>query len=68
MVGLCSPSYNIPFNEDSNSGGTNFVFGLVNALVFVAIVVVMTIVLVLLFKYRCYRVSAGTEPLNLGPL
>lgn len=49
----------IPFDESSdNSGGLNFAFGLVNALVFVVIVVVMTVLLVLCFKYRCYRVSA----------
>ena len=49
----------LPFNEDSsNSGGVNFVFGLVNALVFVVIVVFMTFLLVILFKYKCYRVNS----------
>ena len=47
-----------PFNEDqANSGGQTFLFALLNALIVVAIVVVMTVVLVCLFKYRCYRVS-----------
>ena len=47
----------IPFDETSSSGGVNFAFGLINAVVFLVIVIVMTTVLVCLFKYKCYRVS-----------
>ena len=48
-----------PFNEDeASSGGQTFLFALLNALIVVTIVVLMTVVLVLLFKYRCYRVSS----------
>jgi presenilin 1 len=47
-----------PFNEnEASSGGQTFLFALINALIVVAIVVVMTVILVCLFKYRCYRVS-----------
>ena len=54
-----SPVYSIytPFQEDdASSGGQTFLFALLNALIVVAIVIVMTVVLVCLFKYRCYRV------------
>jgi len=46
----------LPYSEDSSSGGINFLFGIVNAIVFVALVLVMTVILVLLFKYRCDKV------------
>ncbi len=48
-----------PFDEnDTSSGGETFLFALLNALIVVAIVIVMTVVLVCLFKYRCYRVGS----------
>ena len=47
----------LPFVESSSSSGVNFLFGIVNALVFLVIVIVMTTLLVVLFKYKCYRVS-----------
>ena len=51
------PSVYTPFNEDeASSGGQTFLFALLNALIVVTIVVVMTVILVCLFKYRCYRV------------
>ena len=53
---MCVRLY-LPYSENSSSGGINFLFGVVNAIVFVALVLVMTIVLVLLFKYRCDKVS-----------
>ena len=46
----------LPFDENQSSNGLNFIVGLVNALVFVMIVLVMTTLLVILFKYKCYRV------------
>ena len=54
---IISPSVYTPFNEDeASSGGQTFLFALLNALIVVTIVVVMTVILVCLFKYRCYRV------------
>jgi hypothetical protein len=43
--------------EQNDSGGVNFAIGIANALIFVAIILVMTTLLVVLFKYKCYRVS-----------
>ena len=61
FIVLCCSVYT-PFNEDNaSSGGQTFLFALLNALIVVAIVVVMTIVLVCLFKYRCYKVSKLIE-------
>lgn len=43
---------------EKQNNGLNFLIGIANALIFVVIIVVMTTLLVILFKYRCYRVSA----------
>lgn len=43
----------LPFNENSSSGGTNFLFGLVNVIVIIVLVVIMTTLLIILLKYRC---------------
>ena len=45
----------LPFEENNSNTGINILYGLINAIVFVAFVAVMTIVLVLLLKYRCDR-------------
>ena len=48
----------LPFDEStSTSGIQTFGFALINAAVFIAIIVVMTVLLVCLFKYRCYKVG-----------
>ena len=48
----------LPLHEnEAKGGGQTFLFALVNALVFVALILVMTVLLVCLFKYRCYKVS-----------
>lgn len=47
-----------PFNENESSGsGEKLGFALINVIIFLGIVIVMTVVLVILFKYRCYKVS-----------
>lgn len=59
---FCLPCLSIytPFNEDNASGGgQTFLFALLNAIIVLAIVVVMTVVLVCLFYHRCYRVRLG---------
>nr|BAE19681.1 presenilin [Ephydatia fluviatilis] len=49
-----------PLREESaGSGGVTFLFALVNALIVIGLVVVMTVVLVLLFKFECYRAIQG---------
>ena len=58
IIETCFCSVYTPFHEDqASSGGQTFLFALINALIVVAIVVVMTVILVCLFKYRCYRVG-----------
>lgn len=47
----------IPYKEDSGSSSSNFGKALVNALAFLSIVVVMTVVLVVMYKYRWYKVQ-----------
>lgn len=56
VTDLCCRVY-IPYSEDTSSSSSKFGEALVNTLVFLAIVVVMTIVLVVLYKYRCYKVQ-----------
>ncbi|XP_065882451.1 presenilin-1-like [Dysidea avara] len=49
-----------PFNENSSSGsGQKLGFALINVLIFLCIIIVMTVVLVVLFKYRCYKIIYG---------
>ena len=54
--GLCFRIY-IPYDEKDSSSSQKLGQALVNTLVFLGIVVVMTIVLVVLYKYRFYKVN-----------
>ena len=57
IVHLHHSSYYLPFDESQSSSGIQtFGFALINAAVFITIIVVMTVLLVCLFKYRCYKV------------
>ncbi len=53
---VCMCRYYLPYSEDNSNSGINFLLGVVNAIVFVALILVMTVILVLLFKYRCDKV------------
>ena len=53
---VCMCRYYLPYSEDNSNSGINFLLGIVNAIVFVALILVMTVILVLLFKYRCDKV------------
>ncbi|XP_063957736.1 presenilin-1-like isoform X3 [Lytechinus pictus] len=48
-----------PFHEKSEQAGTKAWNALANALIIIGIVLVMTIFLVVLYKYRCYKVIHG---------
>ncbi|XP_038075279.1 presenilin-1-like isoform X1 [Patiria miniata] len=48
-----------PFHEDQGGAGTKAWNAVVNALIIIAIVLALTVVLVMLYKYRCYKVIHG---------
>lgn len=49
-----------PFNEDSqDSKGTKLWMSIANASIFIGVVVVMTVVLIVLYKFKFYRVIHG---------
>lgn len=49
-----------PFDESqSTSGGTKLWMSIANASIFIGVVVIMTIVLILLYKFKCYKIIHG---------
>ena len=48
----------IPFQEDTDSVALNIGGAFVNAFILLGLVIVLTFVLICLYKNRCYKVSA----------
>ncbi|GLG95301.1 Presenilin homolog [Gryllus bimaculatus] len=48
-----------PFHEDSPDTSTKVWNALANSLILMAVIVVMTVLLIVLYKYRCYKIIHG---------
>ncbi|CAO1432362.1 unnamed protein product [Diamesa hyperborea] len=48
-----------PFHETSSDTGTKVWNALANSAILMVVIIIMTIVLILLYKYRCYKVIHG---------
>lgn len=46
-----------PFAEDKTSNTERILFSLANTFIFMGFVIVATIILILLYKFKCYKVQ-----------
>lgn len=48
-----------PFHEQSDDAGSKILDALANSLILMTLIVIMTILLIVLYKKRCYKVIHG---------
>lgn len=48
-----------PLSEKSSTGAARFGISLANTMIFLSVVIAMTIVLILLYKFKCYKIIHG---------